>query len=112
MWSMNAMSDWPGARKEVHARGLWHRAVMCWCSTRARGVSPEAFTEKGHRRRQVDSSSSGIWTARGLRRVRAARVREEIGLHLMQTPQRLFKIDACRRRLGVLLVYRCENEGV
>ena len=39
-------------------------------------------------------------------------MREEIGLHLAQPPQRLFKLDACRgNRLGILLDLPLHREG-
>ena len=39
-------------------------------------------------------------------------VREEIGLHLTQTPQRLFKIDACKETgWEFCWIYRAESEG-
>src|SRR6202050_2352483 len=88
-------------RREVHARGLWHRAVHV-LAFNARG---EVFLQKRSLKKDVaagkwDSSSSGHldsgedYDACGVREVR-----EEIGLRLPQPPQRLFKVDA-RKETG------------
>ena len=101
-------------RREVHARGLWHRAVHVLVFN-ARGAvflqkrSLQKDTAKG----KWDSSASGHLDAGEEYDDCAVReVREEIGLVLAATPQRLFKIAACRETgWEFCWVYRCASEG-
>jgi len=109
-------------RREVHARGLWHRAVHVLVFN-ARG---EVFLQKRSLKKDIaagkwDSSASGHLDSGEAYDACAVReVREEIGLELAaktatgasQPLHRLFKIDA-RRETGweFCWVYRCENEG-
>src|ERR1039457_2536034 len=84
-------------RKEVHARGLWHRAVHVLVFN-ARG---EVFLQKRSMKKDIatgkwDSSSSGhLDTGEDYDACAVREVREEIGLRLTHMPQRLFKVDAC-----------------
>src|ERR1019366_8983103 len=84
-------------RREVHARGLLHRAVHVLVFN-ARG---EVFLQKRSMRKDRhpgvwDSSSSGhVDSGEDYDATAVREVREEIGLKLSQTPQRLFKINAC-----------------
>jgi len=102
------------SRQEVHARGLWHRAVHVLVFN-ARG---EVFLQKRSLNKDCapgkwDSSSSGHLDQGEAYDACAVReVREEIGLHLKAPPTRLFKIDA-RKETGweFCWVYRCESEG-
>ena len=106
-------------RKEVHARGLWHRAVHELVFN-ARG---EVFLQKRSMRKDIaagkwDSSASGhLDKGEDYDACAVREVREEIGLDLVATGasrplQRLFKIDA-RQATGweFCWVYRCESEG-
>jgi isopentenyldiphosphate isomerase len=101
-------------RKEVHARGLWHRAVHVLVFN-ARG---EVFLQKRSMLKDTakgkwDSSSSGhVDSGEDYDATAVRELREEIGLVVTQTPQRLFKIDA-RKETGweFCWVYRCESEG-
>ncbi len=106
-------------RKEVHARGLWHRAVHVLVFN-ARG---EVFLQnrsmlKDTAKGKWDSSSSGhLDTGEDYDACAVREVREEIGLHLTATGasrplKRLFKIDA-RKETGweFCWIYRCESEG-
>ncbi len=102
------------SRREVHARGLWHRAVHVLVFN-ARG---EVFLQKRSMKKDMspgkwDSSSSGhLDTGEAYDACAVREVREEIGLKLTQTPQRLFKIDACKATgWEFCWIYRCENEG-
>jgi isopentenyldiphosphate isomerase len=101
-------------RREVHARGLWHRAVHVLVFN-ARG---EVFLQKRSMKKDTakgkwDSSSSGhVDTGEDYDTCAVRELREEIGLVLTQTPQRLFKINACKETgWEFCWVYRCENEG-
>ena len=102
------------ARKEVHARGLWHRAIHVLVFNARGGV----FLQKRSLKKDIaagkwDSSSSGhLDTGEAYDACAVREVREEIGLQLAQTPQRLFKIEA-RKETGweFCWVYRCESEG-
>ena len=124
-------------RKEVHARGLWHRAVHVLVFN-ARG---EVFLQKRSMLKDTakgkwDSSSSGhVDTGEDYDVCAVREVREEIGLELpaLERPsagapphpalspggreggqklRRLFKIDA-RKETGweFCWIYRCESEG-
>jgi isopentenyl-diphosphate Delta-isomerase len=110
-------------RKEVHARGLWHRAVHVLVFN-ARG---EIFLQKRSMlkdtaRGKWDSSSSGhLDSGEDYDACAVRELREEIGLNFQtQTAtgasirplRRLFKIDA-RQETGweFCWVYRCESDG-
>ena len=101
-------------RAEIHARGLWHRAVHVLVFN-ARG---EVFLQKRSMKKDTakgkwDSSSSGHLDAGEDYDACAVReVREEIGLMLASPPQRLFKVDACQETgWEFCWIYRCANEG-
>ena len=101
-------------RQEVHARGLRHRAVHVLVFN----APGEVFLQKRSLLKDTakgkwDSSSSGhVDTGEDYDTCAVREVREEIGLHLTQTPQRLFKLDA-RKETGweFCWIYRCESEG-
>lgn len=101
-------------RGEVHRLGLMHRAVHVLVFNR----QGEVFLQKRsqHKDRQPglwDSSASGHLDAGEDYDACAVReLREEIGLHLEQAPQRLFKLPASAETdQEHLWVYRCEAEG-
>lgn len=101
-------------RREVHARGLWHRAVHVLVFN-ARG---ELFLQKRSMlkdtaRGKWDSSSSGhVDSGEDYDTCAVRELREEIGLTVSQKPRRLFKIDACQETgWEFCWVYRCEDEG-
>ena len=101
-------------RREVHARGLWHRAVHVLVFN-ARG---EIFLQKRSLKKDMspgkwDSSSSGhLDTGETYDACAVREVREEIGLVLTQTPERAFKIDACQETgWEFCWIYRCASEG-
>ena len=101
-------------RREVHARGLWHRAVHVLVFN-ARG---EVFLQKRSMLKDTakgkwDSSSSGhLDTGEDYDACAVREVREEIGLHLSQPPQRLFKVEA-RKETGweFCWIYQARSEG-
>lgn len=101
-------------RREVHARGLLHRAVHVLVYN-ARG---EVFLQKRSMKKDRqpgvwDSSSSGHVDAGETYDISAVReLGEEIGLYLAASPRRLFKIEACEATDAEFVwVYRCESEG-
>lgn len=101
-------------RQEVHARGLWHRAVHVLVFN-ARG---EVFLQK---RSQLKDTAKGKWDSSSSGHVDAGEdydtcavreLREEIGLHAARPPQRVFKIDACPETgWEFCWTYRYESEG-
>ena len=101
-------------RKEVHARGLWHRAVHVLVFN----LRGEVFLQKRSMKKDIaagkwDSSASGHLDMGESYDVCAIReVREEIGLVLAKTPERMFKIEA-RKETGweFCWIYRCASEG-
>jgi isopentenyl-diphosphate delta-isomerase len=101
-------------RKEVHARGLWHRAVHVLVFN-GRG---EIFLQKRSMKKDIaagkwDSSASGHLDKGEAYDACAVReVREEIGLHLAETPARLFRIEAGPQTgWEFCWIYRSESEG-
>ena len=101
-------------RSEVHRRKLLHRAVHVLVFN-ARG---QIFLQKRSLQKDCspglwDSSASGHLECGEDYDVCAVReVREELGVDLGATPQRLFKIDACLETgQEFVWVYRCEAEG-
>ncbi len=101
-------------RREVHARGLWHRAVhVLVFNTRGEVFLQKRSLKKDTAKGKWDSSSSGhLDTGEAYDAGAVREVGEEIGLHLAQTPERLFKIDACRETgWEFCWVYRCASEG-
>jgi isopentenyldiphosphate isomerase len=101
-------------RKEVHRRGLRHRAVHVLVFNQ-RG---EIFLQKRSLKKDMapgkwDSSSSGhLDTGEDYDTCALRELREEIGLRLTQPPEKLFKINACPETgCEFCWIYRCTNEG-
>lgn len=101
-------------RREVHARGLKHRAVHILV-VNERG---EVYLQKRSFKKDTfpgawDSSASGHVDSGETYDACAVReAREEIGLFLKRTPKRLFKIDACPQTGSEFVwVYRSEFNG-
>lgn len=84
-------------RGEVHARGLWHRAVHVLVFNGA----GEVFLQKRSMAKDMspgcwDSSCSGHLDAGEDYDTAAVReLREEIGLEVIATPRRWFRLNAC-----------------
>src|SRR5579872_4336084 len=83
-------------RREVHARGLWHRAIhVLVFNSRGEIFLQKRSMTKDTAKGKWDSSSSGHVDAGEDYDTCAVReLREEIGLRVNQTPERLFKIEA------------------
>ena len=101
-------------RREVHARGLKHRAVHVLVLNE-RG---EVYLQKRSFKKDTfpgawDSSASGHLNSGETYEACVVReAREEIGLFLKRTPKRLFKIDACAQTgQEFVWVYRSEFNG-
>jgi len=101
-------------RREVHARGLLHRAVHILVFNRAGQV----FLQKRSLRKDMspglwDSSCSGHVDAGEDYDVSAQReLGEELGLHLPAPPARWFRIEACEDTgQEFVWVYRLEADG-
>jgi isopentenyldiphosphate isomerase len=84
-------------RREVHARGLWHRAVYVLVFNQAGRV----FIQKRSMRKDM---SPGLWDASCSGHVDAGEdyasavvreLREELGLHVAQPPARILRVEAC-----------------
>ena len=101
-------------RREVHARGLWHRAIHVLVFN-ARG---DVFLQK---RSLLKDTAKGKWDSATSGHVDCGEdydatavreLREEIGLVVTQAPERLFKIDACPETgWEFCWIYRCASEG-
>lgn len=101
-------------RSEVHRRKLNHRAVHVLVFN-ARG---ELFLQKRSMIKDCfpgawDSSASGHLDRGEDYDVCAVReVREELGVQLPETPERLFKVEACAETGHEFVwVYHCRHEG-
>jgi isopentenyldiphosphate isomerase len=101
-------------RREVHARGLLHRAAHVLVFN-ARG---EVFLQKRSMAKdtspgQWDSSASGHLDAGEEYDACAAReLWEEIGLKPAQPPERVLRVEACEETgREFVWVYRCASEG-
>lgn len=101
-------------RKEVHAHGLLHRAVHVLVFN-ARG---ELFLQKRSMTKDTakgkwDSSASGhLDSGEAYDECAVREVREEIGLKLDRTPERIMRIEACADTgQEFVWVYRCASEG-
>ncbi len=101
-------------RREVHRRGLKHRAIHLLVFN-ARG---EVFLQKRSFKKDTfpgawDSSASGHLDSGETYDACAVReAREEIGLFLDRTPKRLFKIEACAQTgQEFVWVYRTDANG-
>ncbi|MFM8471709.1 MAG: NUDIX hydrolase, partial [Limisphaerales bacterium] len=101
-------------RREVHRRGLKHRAVHVLVFNE-RG---EVYLQKRSFKKDTfpgawDSSASGHLDSGETYEACAVReAREEIGLFLQRTPKRLFKIEACPQTgQEFVWVYRTESNG-
>jgi isopentenyldiphosphate isomerase len=101
-------------RKEVHARGLLHRAVHVLVFN-ARG---EVFLQK---RSQLKDTARGKWDSSASGHLDCGEeydacaireLREEIGLCPAQPPERILRIEACLETgQEFVWVYRCASEG-
>jgi isopentenyl-diphosphate delta-isomerase len=101
-------------RSEVHARKLLHRAVHVLVFN----ASGQLFLQKRSMTKDTakgkwDSSSSGHVDSGEDYDVCAVReVWEEIGLKLVETPERIFRVEACAETGNEFVwVYRCRSEG-
>jgi isopentenyl-diphosphate delta-isomerase len=102
------------SRREVHARGLLHRAIhVLVFNSRGEIFLQKRSMTKDREPGKWDSSSSGHVDSGENYDVCAMReLREEIGLIVSKTPERLFKLDACTETdQEFVWVYRCPAEG-
>jgi isopentenyldiphosphate isomerase len=101
-------------RREVHARGLWHRAVHVLVFD----ASGRVFLQKRSLRKD---SSPGLWDSSCSGHVDAGEdydtaaqreLGEEIGLHLAAPPARWFRVTACAETgWEFVWVYRLRHAG-
>jgi isopentenyldiphosphate isomerase len=101
-------------RREVHARGLWHRAVHVLVFDKAGRV----FLQKRSMHKDLspglwDSSCSGHLDAGEDYDAAAVReLAEEIGVRVATAPARWFRINACvETGWEFVWVYRLQHEG-
>jgi isopentenyldiphosphate isomerase len=101
-------------RKEVHARGLLHRAVHVLVYNSKGQVFLQKRSMKKDRQPGLwDSSSSGhVDSGEDYDPCTVRELREELGLVVSHPPDRLFKLDACEETdQEFVWIYRCESEG-
>ena len=101
-------------RREVHRRGLFHRAVHVLVFY----GSGELFLQKRALTKDTfpgawDSSASGhLCCGEDYDACAVCELAEEIGLKVQRPPERVFKIDACTETgQEHVWVYRCLSEG-
>lgn len=101
-------------RSYVHANGLLHRAVHVLVFNR-RGdlfLQKRSMTKDREPGLWVSSCSGHVDSGETYDQTAVRELREEIGLRVAQTPQRLFKVDACEDTDAEFVwVYRCESDG-
>ena len=101
-------------RKEVHARGLMHRAVhVLVFNARGDVFLQKRSMQKDTARGKWDSSASGhLDSGEDYDACAVREVREEIGLQLAQAPERILRIEACKETgQEFVWVYRFASEG-
>ena len=101
-------------RREVHLRGLKHRAVhVLVVNTRGEVYLQKRSFKKDTFPGAWDSSASGhVDSGETYEACVVREAREEIGLFLKRTPKRLFKIEACAQTgQEFVWVYRTEFNG-
>ena len=101
-------------RREVHARGLLHRAIHVLVFNSRGEIFLQKRSMKKDRQPGVrDSSCSGhVDSGENYDETAVRELREEIGLELKAPPQKLFKIDACAETdVEFVWIYRCNNDG-
>ena len=101
-------------RREVHARGLLHRAIhMLVFNSRGETFLQKRSMTKDREPGKWDSSSSGhVDSGEHYDACAVRELREELGLIIEKAPKRLFKIDACvETDQEFVWVYRCDAEG-
>jgi 16S rRNA (adenine1518-N6/adenine1519-N6)-dimethyltransferase len=101
-------------RKEVHARGLLHRAVHVLVFNGQGQVFLQKRSMLKDRQPGVwDSSASGhLESGEDYDACAAREVREELSVKLVEPPQRQFKFDACEATdQEFVWVYRTRHEG-
>ncbi len=102
------------SRREVHARGLLHRAIhVLVFNSRGETFLQKRSMIKDREPGKWDSASSGhVDSGEDYDACAVRELREEIGLVVPQTPERLFKINACTETdQEFVWVYRCQAEG-
>jgi len=101
-------------RDVVHARGLLHRAVHVLVFNGRSEVFLQKRSMKKDRQPGVwDSAASGhVDSGEEYDACAVRELQEEIGLSLAQTPEQLFKLDACEETDAEFVwIYRCQNDG-
>ena len=101
-------------RSEVHRLGSLHRAIhVLVFNSRGKIFLQKRSISKDREPGKWDSSSSGhVDSCEDYDACAVRELREEIGLIVLKTPERLFKIDACAETdQEFVWVYRCGAEG-
>ena len=101
-------------RREVHRLGLKHRAVhVLVFNSRGETFLQKRSMTKDREPGKWDSSSSGhVDSGEDYDACAVRELREEIGLTVEKTPERLFKIAVCPETDAEFVwVYRCQAEG-
>ena len=101
-------------RREVHARGLLHRAVhVLVFNARGEVILQKRSLKKDRQPGVWDSSASGhVDSGETYDQTAVRELREEISLTIAAPLPRLFKIDACEETDAEFVwIYRCVAEG-
>jgi isopentenyldiphosphate isomerase len=101
-------------RREVHSLGLRHRAVHILVFNNAGDVflQKRSATKDTHPRTWDSSTSGHVDSGEDYDQAAVRELGEEIGLSMTDTPERLFKIDACTETdQEFVWIYRTNAEG-
>ena len=102
------------SREEVHRLGLLHRSThLIVFDSRGRVLLQRRSAEKDTFPGRWDSSVSGhVDSGEMYDQCVLREAKEEIGIDLFETPERIFKIDACEETANEFTwVYRTLNDG-
>jgi len=101
-------------RSAVHARSLMHRAVhVLVFNGRGEVFLQKRSMQKDTAKGKWDSSASGhLDSGEDYDACAVRELREEIGLQLVQVPERILHVEACKETgQEFVWVYRCASEG-
>jgi isopentenyldiphosphate isomerase len=101
-------------RREVHARGLLHRAThVLVFNSRGQIFLQKRSMRKDRQPGVWDSSASGhVDSGEDYDTCAVRELREELGWRIAKPPERLFKLNACTETdQEFVWVYHCQSEG-
>lgn len=101
-------------RREVHARGLLHRAVHALVLDRDGRVllQKRSATKDMYPNQWATSASGHVDRGEDYDTAIVRELGEELGIHLPAVPEKLFPIAACEQTgREFVWIYRCQHDG-